>query len=430
MLPLIGAGALLLVVVLGGLWIGFAIGVAAIVGLAPVYPIEATFGLIGRTAYNTPSNFLLIAVPFFILLGEILSSGKLSDELYKGTAGLVERLPGGLLQVSIVLCTIFSALTGSATACAAAIGRLSYPELCIKRNYNRSLATGVIAAGGTLGPLIPPSIMMIIYGSIASEPIGKLFMSGVLPGLMIAGLFMTYTAIYVKLRPEVAPKEENMPSLRKSFADLTRTLPIIGLIVAILGSIYTGIATPTEAAVVGVVGALILTAAYRHFKFGVVWGGVLKSLSISAMIIMILIAAQVLVIVLAQYNVPIMMRDFAETIGSPLLLFTIFVVMYLILGMFFDGISMTVITMPFVLPALTVAGMDTLWFGSILIILIGIAALTPPVGLNLFVLQGVTGVELFEVIRGSLPYMIILLSSLYIMYAFPQIALWLPNTMG
>jgi len=430
MLPLVGTGILLLLLVLGGLWISFGIGVAGIAGLLPSMPFPALILLIGRIAYDTPANFLLIAVPLFILLSELLSSGGLTDQLYKGTSGLMERLRGGLLQESIVLCTIFSALTGSATACAAAIGRLSYPELCIKRKYDRSLSAGVIAAGGTLGPLIPPSIMMIVYGSMAGVSIGKLFMSGIFPGLMLAGLFMLYTGIYCTVRPKAAPREAEYKSLRRSFKDLVRVLPIMALIVAMLGSIYTGLATPTEAAAIGVAVALILIAAYRNFKPKLVWAGVLKGVSISAMVLLIIIAATVMVRVLAMYNVPILMQEFAAGIGSPLLLYTIVIVIYLILGMFFDGISMLVITLPFILPALTSLGFDPLWFGPVIIILIGIACLTPPVGLNLFVLQGVTGVPLHQVVKGSLPYLIIMLGSLYILYAFPQIVLWLPSRMG
>jgi tripartite ATP-independent transporter DctM subunit len=419
---------ILILLLLCGEWIAFAIGIAGITSLYPKMGFRL-FSLIGTISWETCGSFVLAAVPLFILMGELISGGGLTDRLYSGLSKSLRGVKGGLVQTNIAACTFFAAASGSSVASAATMGRVAYPDM-ISRGYDKSLVLGSIAAGGTLGILIPPSVIFIIYGSMSEESVGKLFMAGFFPGLIMAGMFMIYIAVRAVFQPTLVPADTTEAvSLREKLLGFIGITPFLVLILVVLGSIYGGIATPTEAAAVGATGTLVLSAIYRRLTPNVVFNACLNTVRSTTMIFLILIAAKLMAMALAYYRIIPMIEHWGAAIGNPMIILLLIILLYLILGMFFDAISMMVLTLPFVLPLIKSAGFDPIWFGVILVILIEMGLLTPPVGINLFVLQGVTGAHLMMVVRGSYPFVILQGLVIILLTYYPQIALWLPATM-
>ena len=411
-----------------GVWIALSLLGVGWVGLAffSSVPIEKS---LATSMWQTTASWTLAALPLFIWMGEILFRARLSEILFRGIAPWVNWLPGRLMHVNVLGCGIFAAICGSSAATVATIGRMSLPEL--QRNgYDRTLSVGSLAGSGTLGLLIPPSIIMIVYGVAADVSIVRLFLAGVLPGAMLIILFMGYLAFMAIVRPAVSPRDAARMSLREKLVRSGGLLPVVALILAVIGSIYLGIATATEAAAGGVIGALVLAAWTRSLNRKMFFESLLSATTLSCMIFFILAGAAFLTTSLAYTGLP---RALAGWIGAmdlnPYALIAALCVLYIVLGCFIEGISMIVLTATVVLPLVSAVGFDLVWFGIFIIIVVEMAQITPPLGFNLFVIQGLTGLNIFTVARAALPFFMLLLTGALLLTLFPEIATWLPSTM-
>lgn len=417
-----------------GQWTAFALGA---VGVLIIYLTKGWVGMLGLSSvvWNNSNNYILIAIPMFLLMGEIILRSGASKNFYAGIVKLLRKLPGGLLHANIVSCAIFSAVSGSSVATAASVGTVAIPELK-KAGYRHSEIYGSLAAGGTLGILIPPSIVMVLYAALVEESVGRLFIAGVLPGILMSLIFMGYIAIKVYRDPAIAPtlsKEKLKESeiLVAQSSVVMDVLPLVVLLLMVLGGIYTGVTTPTEASAVGAAGALGLAAYYKKLSWGVFWESVMASVKTTCMIAMIIIGAQILSTALTFSGLSREISEWIAQLGlSKMEFLLILIVLYIILGCFVDGISMIYMTLPVLLPIIKVFGFDLIWFGVVVTILIELGQITPPVGLNLFTIHGISGGAKFsEVISGSTPYVILMLLCLTMLIVWPEIATWLPDTM-
>ena len=412
-----------------GLWIGLALGATGALMLALFRDIPLD-KLIAQYAWNILTTQELLALPLFILMGEILFRTKLSRGLFTGLAPWAGLLPGRLLHVNVVGCSIFAAISGSSAATTQVVGRMALAELT-KRGYAKEIAIGSLAGAGTLGFLIPPSNIMIIYGVLGDVSILKRFTAGFIPGFLLAACFMAWVMIHTTLRPGLVPESEralrNIPMLDRIIA-LKDLAPAVGLIAAVLGSMYGGIATPSEGAAVGVLGALVVAAAQRGLTRQALRDICVGSVMTCSMIAMILLGASILGSAAAFLGVPRAVADFVVGLGlSPFMLIMALMVFYVVLGCFLDGFSMIVMTLPIVLPIVKAAGFDPIWFGIFMVLVVEMAQITPPVGFNLFVIQGLTDESLGAIARYTLPYLLIMVAFTALITVFPQIALWLPN---
>ena len=411
-----------------GLWVGFAlilVGLVAMVAAAPAPP-ELVFA---TKVWGGLSVWDLTALPMFIWMGEILVRSRLSSDMFSGLAPFTARLPGRLLHVNVLGCALFAAVSGSSAATTATIGRMSLPELRA-RGYDDRMAIGTLAGSGTFGFLIPPSIILIVYGAATEQSIARLFLAGVLPGLMLAGLFGGYIMLWSLLNRARMPAAEPPTDRREALRAAARLLPVVGLIVAVIGSIYAGIASPTEAAVIGVTGALILAWATGALSLAGLGDSLRAATVTTCMISFILAGAAFLTVAMGYTGIP---RQLAAWIGemglSPYALLAILTLFFIVMGMFLDGISIVVLTVSIILPMVTAAGIDPIWFGIFLVLVVEMSQITPPVGFNLFVIQTITGRDIFTVARYAAPFFLLLVLAVAILAVFPEIALWLPGTM-
>lgn len=417
----------LLALLASGLWVGLTLGV---VGAAGLYILggESGASLVGGALWSGINSWPLTAMPLFLLMGEILFRTRLADGMFHGLSSWMNWLPGRLLHVNVVGCGILAAIVGSSGVCAATMGRMSLPELG-RQGYDEKMMIGTLTGSGTLGLLIPPSVMMIVYGVVGQVSIARLFIAGLIPGLIVMALFMGYIIIWALLNPGKMPPALPRTSLVEKIKGSRRLIPTMLLIVAVIGSIYAGFATPTEAAVVGVVGSLALAAISGLLTKEVFIESVVGGMRTTVLIMLVLAGASVLSALMDYSNLP---HKLAELFGSlnlsPGMLLIGLAVFYLILGCFLDGVSMIVATTAIVLPMVTTAGIDLVWFGIYLIVLIELAQLTPPVGFNLYILQALTGRDLMVVVRASIPFFLLLLLTLVILAWWPQTALYLPST--
>ena len=422
--------ALVTVFLGSGIWIFAGL---AMVGVSSLYLIlQFDPARIGNLTVNIISSkaisWELAAVPMFIWMGDIIFRTDISVRLFRGLSPLVSRVPGGLLHTNIFGCTMFAAISGSSNATTATVGRMTVPEL-IKRGYDLDLASGSLAGAGTFGLLIPPSIAMIIYGVLAEVSIVELFTAGIIPGLMMAALFSGYIAIVSIIRPNVRPQDEKA-NLRQMFWGVVDLLPIIVLMGTVLGSIYSGLATPSEAAAVGIFIAVVITVVTGQFTIKLMVDSLMATIRISAMICILVACASFLSATFAFMHLPTMITESIETLNlSPYGLIFVLALIYIFLGMFIDGTSMTVLTVPIAVPLIIQAGFDAVWYGVFLIIMIEMSALTPPVGLNLYILQGLTGVDLMRTIKAAVPFFLLLCLGTLLLVIFPQIVLWLPSVL-
>lgn len=425
---LVAAIGVMLLLLAGGVWIAFAVGISGVVALWPTIGVR-TLTLIGLQSWDTTTSFVLVAIPLFVFMGEIISGAGLVARLYSGVSKLIHGLPGDLVQTNLFACSIFAACSGSAVASAATMGRVSYGEQVARRGYDARLVLGSVAAGGTLGILIPPSIFFIVYASISDQSVGRLFLGGVVPGVIVSLAFMTYVAVRCLLDPRLVPRTpgEEPPSFATRLAGIGEIWPFLLLIVAVLGSLYGGVATPTEAAGVGASVALAIAAGYRTLTWRGLQAACLGTVKTSCMLFFIIVSAKVMALALAYYGIPAVMRQFATSLGSPYLLLGLIAAIYLTLGTVFEDFSLMIIMLPFVLPMVQASGFDLIWFGVFMTVLLEAGLLSPPVGLNLFVIQGVTGAPLATVVRGSLPFLAILLGAGVLLVLAPELALWLPR---
>ncbi len=411
-----------------GLWVGFAltaVGLAAMV-LATSAPVGAVFA---TKVWGALNIWDLTALPMFIWMGEILFRSRLSSDMFRGLAPFTRRLPGGLLHVNILGCALFAAVSGSSAATTATVGRMSLPELR-SRGYDDRMSIGTLAGSGTFGFLIPPSIILIVYGAATEQSIARLFLAGVLPGLMLAVMFSGYTMIWATLNKHRMPPQEPPAPLREKLRGALLLLPTLALIVCVIGSIYAGLASPTEAAVVGVVGALAISLASNGLTRAGLWDSVRGAAMTTCMIAFILAGAAFLTGAMGYTGIP---RSLAAWIGeqqfSPYALLAALLLFFIVLGFFLDGISIVVLTTSVILPMVLAAGIDPIWFGIFLVLVVEMSQITPPVGFNLFVLQSITGRDIFSIARYALPFFLILVLATVMLTVFPQIALWLPSTM-
>jgi len=424
---------LLLLCLGSGLWVFvalLAVSIASLhVGLG--FPLDRIGAIAKGVLWRASSGWELAAIPMFIFMGELIFRTDLSARLFAGLEPLVARVPGRLYHSNIIGCTLFAAVSGSSTATTATVGRMTVSALG-ERRYDLRLAVGSLAGAGSLGLLIPPSIMMIIYGVLAEVSITRLFIAGLLPGLLVAGLYSAYIGCRCLARPELAPHGEVREPPRQILRTLARgLLPILALIVVVLGGIYSGIATPSEAAALGVVATLALTLLLRQLRWRLFAEALMAALKSSAMIATILASAALLSATMGYLHVP---ASIAETIGTlgldPYALIALLALFYILLGFFLDGVSIVVMTLPVTLPLIQLAGFDSLWFGVFLVLMVEIGLMTPPVGFNLFVLQSVTGQPLAVVARAAVPFFFLMLLATALLTALPGIALWLPGALG
>lgn len=420
-------GLALSVMLILGQWTAMALGS---VGLLLLWVARGETGVfsVGSVIWNTANSYVLIAVPMFLLLGEIILRSGASAHFFRGVAAMMGRTPGSLLHANIIACALFSAICGSSVATAAAVGTVAIPEMT-KRGYQRRLVFGSVAAGGTLGVLIPPSIPMILYAALVEESVAKLFLAGVVPGLLLTALFMAYIAGHALVRPgDVPPREEGLPWSERLRAG-THILPITGLFLAVLGSMFSGFATPTDAAVVGVLGALVIAWWYGGLTRAVMGAALSSTVRVTCMIMLIIIGAQILSTALTYTGVSRGVSEWISSLGlSRWMLLLALVALYTVLGCFVDGISMIYITLPVLHPVVVAADINLIWFGVFLTLLIELGAITPPVGLNLFTVHGISGGAPFsEVVLGALPFVLVMFLAILIISIWPGLALWLPS---
>lgn len=379
--------------------------------------------------WNVFTDFTLSAVPIFIFLGDILLASGISTRVYNGLTPLFHRIPGKLLHTNIVVCTVFGAVSGSSTSTAAAVGSVGYPELS-RRGYHGPTVVGSLAAGGTLGLLIPPSLALLIYGATQNVSIGALFLAGILPGLMIALFFMIFIALLCLARPGLTPTDEERPTARAMLAGLAEVWPLPILIFFVLGTIYLGLATATEAAALGVAAAVVLGFVWGDLTLAKLWRSFLGASMVFGTIAMVMLGTLVLAQAISLLGIPQAMVSWAAHLElSRYAVLALIVLLYLVLGCFFDGISLLLMTLPVVFPVVTAVGFDPVWFGVVVTLLMEIGMITPPVGLNLFVLVGISGqkVRLPEAAWATMPYWVIMLATVVLLTAVPEIVLFLPS---
>ena len=411
-----------------GVWIGLTLTGVAWIGMQ-MFSARPAGDAMAVTIWGSSSSWTLTALPLFIWMGEILFRTKLSESMFRGLAPWVNWLPGRLLHTNVIGCAIFAAVSGSSAATCATIGKMTLPELG-SRGYPRDITIGSLAGAGTLGLLIPPSIIMIVYGVSADVSIAKLFIAGIIPGILLAALFSGYLVVWALMHPGQIPQPDHRMSLVEKLHESRHLIPVVLLIAAVLGSIYTGFATATEAAAVGVVGSLLLSGVQGSLSWDTFKTALLGATRLYCMIALILAGAAFLTLAMGYIGLP---RHLAEFIGgmklSPFMLIIALAIFYIILGCFLDGISMVVLTMGVILPTVQAAGLDLIWFGIFIVIVVEMAQITPPVGFNLFVLQGMTKRDIAYIARVTLPFFFLMCAMVLLLWFVPQIATWMPGHM-
>ena len=411
-----------------GLWIGLGLLACGWIAMA-LFTSRPVGDAMVTTIWGASSSWTLTALPMFIWMGEILFRTKLSEDMFRGLAPWMTRIPGRLLHTNIIGCTIFAAVSGSSAATCATIGKMSIPELRA-RNYPEDLVIGTLAGAGTLGLLIPPSLIMIVYGVAAEVSIAKLFIAGIFPGMLLGGLFMGYIMVWSLLNPGRIPAPTERYSFTEKLWASRHLLPTVGLILAVLGSIYVGVATATEAAGLGVVGALVIAAAQGTLNRKTFTESLLGATRLSCMIALILAGAAFLTLAMGFTGLPRNLADWIDKMQfSTGALIVVLMIFYILLGCFLDGISMVVLTMAVVLPMIERLGIDLIWFGVFIVLVVEMAQITPPVGFNLFVLQGMTGHQITYIARTALPLFLLMCVAVALIYFVPEIVTWLPGQM-
>lgn len=424
--------AILIIVLLtllgSGIWVAFSLLGVGLIGMAlcssaPIGKVMAT------TIWGASNSWALAALPLFIWMGEILFRSKLSEQLFRGLAPWLGWLPGGLLHANIIGCGLFAAVSGSSAATAATVGKMALPELC-RRGYAERMVLGTLAGSGTLGLLIPPSIILIVYGVAVEESIARLFVAGIIPGLVVIGLFMGYVVGWSLLHSDTLPQSEKRATLREMLAGLGELVPVLFLITGIVGSIYLGLASPTDAAAVGVILALALSWSSGSLSWSNFRDSLISATRTSCMIAFILAGAAFLSVAMGFAGIP---RALAIWIGSfdlsPYALIAALTFFFMILGCFLDGISVVVLTTAVIIPMVENAGIDLIWFGIYLVLVVEMSQITPPVGFNLFVLQGLSQRNILYIARAALPFFALLLLAVFLLVLLPSLATWLPSHM-
>ncbi len=411
-----------------GIWVAISMIGVSTIGMM-LFTSRPVGDAMATTIWGTSSSWTLTALPLFVWMGEILFRTKLSENLFAGLSPWMQKLPGGLIHVNVVGCALFAAISGSSAATVATVGKMSIPELR-KRKYPEKILLGSLAGSGTLGLLIPPSIILIIYGVTVQESIAKLFIAGIIPGIMIALIFMSYVMIWSLINKKSMPKYAENFSFLEKIRKSKQLLPVIILISAVIGSIYTGVATATEAASLGVVGALILSYFQKSLTIETFKQSLLGATKTSCMIAFILAGSTFLSLAMGFTGLPRNLAIWIQNMElSPYVLIFVLMIFYIILGMFLDGISAVVLTMAIIEPMIRQAGFDMIWFGIFLVIVVEMAQITPPVGFNLFVLQGMANKDMGFIARSAFPLFLLMILAVILVVIFPEIALWMPQQM-
>ena len=419
----------LLSLLASGIWVAFsllAVGMAGILFFsgAPLGNVMAT------TIWGSSNSWALAALPLFIWMGEILFRSKLAEDMFTGLSPWLTRLPGRLLHVNIFGCAIFAAVSGSSAATAATIGKMTIPELS-RRKYPEKMNIGTLAGSATLGLLIPPSIILIVYGVATEQSIARLFVAGILPGLLLVALFVGYVAVWSLLNRETIPQAAETLPLGEKLRRSRRLIPIILLILGVIGSIYAGIASPTDAAAVGVLLSLLLSKMSGTLNKQTFLEGLMGATKTSCMIAFILAGAAFLTVAMGFTGIPRLLAVWIGTLGlSPYALLVALTIFFIVLGCFLDGISVVVLTTSVIMPMVEQAGIDPLWFGIFIVLVVEMAQITPPVGFNLFVIQGQTGMNILRVAAAAVPFFLLIMVALVLITLFPQIVTVLPNMMS
>ena len=418
----------LLLILGSGVWVGLTLtGVAWIA--VTLFSSRPAGDAMAVTVWGSSSSWTLTALPLFVWMGEILFRTRLSNDMFKGLAPWVQGLPGRLLHTNVIGCTIFAAVSGSSAATCATIGKMTLPELT-RRGYPEHMVIGTLAGASTLGLLIPPSIIMIVYGVAAEVSISKLFIAGVLPGIMLAMLFSGYIMVWALRNPQQVPAADGKYTFMQKLAASTSLIPVVSLIIAVLGSIYSGVATATEAAAVGVVGSLVISALQGSMNWPTFRDAIMGATRLYCMIALILAGAAFLTLAMGYIGLPRHLAEWIASLGlSQAQLIVALALFYIILGCFLDGISMVVLTMGVLMPTVQAAGIDAIWFGIFIVLVVEMAQITPPVGFNLFVLQGMTGRQLTWIAKVTMPMFFLMCVAVALIYIFPGIVTWLPQQM-
>lgn len=427
---IVGTSIFLMIFVFLGAGLPVAVALGSVgIAAAFLFMQGKGMGIIGYAAWEMSNSFILGSIPLFIFMGQLLLHSGISQRLYEGSTAMMGKTKGGLLQTNIFACAIFATISGSSVATAATVGYMAVPEM-EKRGYDRKITMGSLAAGGTLGILIPPSTAMIIYGVLVEQSIGQLFIAGILPGIMLAFLFMAYIWLAVAYRPELAPRFEPM-RWGDRLGKIVLMWPIFLILTVVIVGIYAGIVTPAESAAVGASIALVLALAFKKLTWEILWSSLLDTVRSTSMLLFIMIGASIVSGTLGLMRIPEQLTAWVVSLDMPrvMILLAIYA-LYLFLGCFIDSVSMVVLTMPVVFPIIMKLGYDPIWFGVVLVILIEMAMITPPVGLNLFTIHGIRPEQpLSDVIRGSMPFLVMMFVALAILTVFPEVATWLPSTM-
>jgi len=411
-----------------GIWVGFSLYMVGFIGMILFSSLPAGNNM-ASSLWATCEKWEYVALPLFILMGEILYRSGISEKLFKSLVPWLYRLPGGLLLMNIISCTLFAAVSGSSAATTATVGRITLAEFD-KLGYDKRLAMGSLAGAGTLGFLIPPSLIMIVYAILAEVSIGKMFMAGVLPGLLLAGIYSSYIIYRGIKNPEIAPRTQESYSWKERIVGLKDIAPVLILILMVLGSIYGGFATPTEAAALGVFGATLFAYINRQMNKKVMFECLIGAVKTNAMIMLIVVGAGFLSRVMGFLGIPAAITTAITELNlSPYILMLLLGGFYIILGCLLDGFSIVVMTLPIALPMVTAAGFDPIWFGIYLILMVEVSQITPPVGFNLFVIQGLTGEPILNIAKYAFPFFLLMLLTTAIITIFPEIALILPKLM-
>jgi tripartite ATP-independent transporter DctM subunit len=411
-----------------GVWIGLALAGVAWIGME-LFSSRPAGDAMAVTVWGTASSWTLTALPLFVWMGEILFRTRLSEDMFRGLAPWLERLPGRLLHTNIIGCTIFAAVSGSSAATCATIGKMTLPELK-SRGYPEGVTIGTLAGAGTLGLLVPPSIIMIVYGVTANVSIAQLFIAGIIPGILLAMLFSGYIAAWALAHPGKVPAAATRTTFAQKLFASRHLIPVVVLILLVLGSIYVGLATATEAAAFGVIGSLLISAVQGSLNRRTFMGSLMGATRLYCMIALILSGAAFLTLAMGYIGLPRHLAEWIGTLGlSPFALVVALTVFYIILGCFLDGISMVVLTMGVILPTVEKAGIDLLWFGIFIVLVVEMAQITPPVGFNLFVLQGMTGKQITWIARHTLPMFLLMVVAVLAIWSWPDLITFLPRQM-
>ncbi len=412
-----------------GVWVGLTLTGVAWMAVS-LFSSRPAGDAMAVTVWGSSSSWTLTALPLFVWMGEILFRTRLSQDMFKGLAPWVQGLPGRLLHTNVIGCTIFAAVSGSSAATCATIGKMTLPELT-RRGYPDHMVVGTLAGAATLGLLIPPSIIMIVYGVAAEVSISKLFIAGVLPGILLACLFSGYIMFWALRNPDQVPAADRRMSFLEKLSESRSLIPVVLLITAVLGSIYSGIATATEAAAVGVVGSLVLSGVQGSLNWASFRDAIMGATRLYCMIALILAGAAFLTLAMGYIGLPRHLAEWIATLGlSKWQLIIALSVFFIILGCFLDGISMVVLTMGVLMPTVNAAGIDPIWFGIFIVLVVEMAQITPPVGFNLFVLQGMTGRQLTWIAKVTMPMFWLMCVAVGLIYVFPEIVTWLPQKMA